>query len=106
MSYNVIVAFGKHQEYGIGLTESELAGHTAEEARRWFETQYEELACEPSNPVGKVLVLDRILGVARSVGPEAFARGDTWAKRYALYAALVLGKDVLRIDVEGLTVDV
>ena len=56
--------------------------------------------------MGKVLVLDRILGVARAVGPAAFAQGDTWAKRYALYAALVLGKDVLRIDVEGLTVDV
>src|SRR5262245_17634214 len=75
MLYQVIVVFGKDKEYEFKMSDVDLAGRSAEEARRWFDKEFADLECEPSNPVGKVLIIDKILGVARGGGEARFAAG-------------------------------
>ena len=99
MLYHVIVSFGKDKEYTFEFEPSELAGSTPEEARRWFDKEYADLDCEPGNPVGKVLNIDKILDIARHGGEQRFIDGKSWAAQFARYTALALGRDTIRVDV-------
>lgn len=95
MSSIVNVVFDRSREY-------ELVAHggmSREEANQWFDAQWEALECEPTNPMGKVLILDRILGVALHAGEKRFADSDDWAKRYAEAVIAVLERPAVRIDV-------
>jgi len=99
MSYTVIVAFGKGKEYEFKFAPAELGGQTAEEARRWFDKEFVNLECEPSNPVGKVLIIDKVLNVAKYGGEARFAENGGWAKSFVQNTALALGRDTIRVDV-------
>ena len=61
----VIVAFdgGTQRSFEIGA--QEVAIPDAEEARAWLLEAFDALDCEPTNPMGKLLAVDLILGVAR-----------------------------------------
>ena len=52
-------ALVEHPFLDVGA-DAELAGRTPDEARRWFDKEFTDLECEPSNPVGKVLIIDKI----------------------------------------------
>lgn len=95
MSSIVSVVFDHTQEYEIIATP--LASR--EEANHWLNEQWAALECEPSNPMGKVLVLDKILSIARYGGEKRFAAGDEWAHRYVNAVATVLDRPVVRVDV-------
>jgi hypothetical protein len=104
MIYNVTVAFGKDREYEFAFPDTELAGSTAEAARRWFDNEFAALECEPSNPMGKVLIIDKILNVAQYGGEKRFVDGKEWAATFARNAALALGRDTVRVDVGAFTI--
>jgi hypothetical protein len=104
MRYQVIVSFGKDKEYSYDFSQSDLDESSADEARRWFDKEFSELNCEPTNPVGKVLIIDKILNVARSGGEQRFIDGKSWAAKFARYTALALGRDIIRVDVEALSI--
>ena len=101
MLYHVVISFAKGREHSYEFSSVELAEHSPEEARRWFDKEYSDLKCEPSNPMGKVLIIDKILHVARSGGEQRFVDGKMWATQFSRYAALVLGRDTIRIDVDA-----
>ena len=95
MSSIVNVVFDRHREY-------ELIAHaspTREAANRWLDEEWEALECEPTNPMGKVLVLDRILGIALYAGEKRFATPSEWTQRYADAVATVLARPAVRVDV-------
>jgi hypothetical protein len=95
MSSIVSVVFDRTREY-------EIFAHgtlSREEASRWLDAQWVEMECETSNPVGKVLMLDRILGVARYGGEERFAKPGDWARQYAEAVIAVLERPAVRIDI-------
>ena len=98
MVYSVKVVFGKDREYEYAFHESDLSGTTAESARQWFDKEFEVLECEPSNPVGKVLIIDKILNVAQYGGEERFSGQKEWALRFARNTALALGRDTICVD--------
>jgi len=100
MLYHVTVSFGKDKQYQFKFSQAELAESSAEEARRWFDKEFAELRCEPSNPMGKVLIIDKILNIARYGGEQRFIDGKAWATQFARYTALALGRDTIRVDVE------
>lgn len=104
MYYNVIVSFGKEKEYEYKLSDAELAGGSAEEARRWFDKEFTDFECEPTNPMGKVLIIDKILNVARYGGEQRFVDRKTWATQFARYTALALGRDTVRVDVAAFNI--
>lgn len=99
MFYYVTVVFGKDREYPYKFSPADLAESSPEEARRWFDREFSELKTEPVNPVGKVLIIDKILAVARFGGEQHFADGQTRAVNFARNTALSLGRDMVRVDV-------
>ena len=100
MHQNVIVSFGKDKVYEYKLTPEDVAGHTGEQARRWFDQQFQELECDVPSPMGKVLVADRILSVARYAGERRFREHPDWAQQFARHAAAMMGREVIRVDVD------
>ena len=104
MFYHVIVSFGKDKQHQFKFSQRELADNSPEEARRWFDKEFSDLKCEPNNPMGKVLIIDKILSVARSGGEQRFLDGKTWATHFARYTALALGRDTIRVDVEAFNI--
>jgi hypothetical protein len=104
MTQQVNVAFGPEQEFEYKVHDEDLAGRTRDSARDWFDQQFVDLQCELPNPIGKVLLVDLILSVARYAGARRFETQADWAKQFARNAAVLLGRSVIRVDVGGSTI--
>jgi len=101
MTQQVNVAFGPAQEFEFKVHAEDIAARTKESARHWFDQQFVELECELPNPIGKVLLVDLVLSVARNAGPRRFREEADWAAQFARNAAVLLGRSVIRVDVNG-----
>jgi hypothetical protein len=106
MLHHVIVSFGDKKEYEYKVTAADIAGITAEDARKWLEREFEALECDLPNPIGKVLLADRVLSVAKYAGERRFKEHAPWAEQFARNAAVALGREVIRVDVANDTVGV
>ena len=102
--YTVTVAFRADREYEFHVHADDIAGLTKDAAREWLQEEFDELECTPSNPVGKVLVLDVILNVAKYGGEQRFAHGGEWARRFVACVGVALDRPAVRIDVPGFVV--
>lgn len=96
MQHHVIVDFGKEVGFEFKLS---IAG-AADEARQWFDREFVALECDVATPTGKVLAVDRILSVAKYAGAQKFRSDPAWAESFAKNAAAILGRDLIRVDVE------
>ncbi len=103
MHHHVIVSFGKDNDLEFRFGAQDLAGTTAEQARRWFDREFVDFECDVATPVGKILLADRILAVARYAGERHFRETPDWAEQFAHNAALLLGKQLIRVDVANNT---
>ena len=96
MQHHVIVTFGKDKEF-----EFKFAGGVAQDdARKWFSHEFEALECDVATPTGKILAVDRILSVAKYAGENRFREQSAWADQFARNTAALLGRDLIRVDVE------
>ncbi|MCV2365416.1 hypothetical protein LNV23_18365 [Paucibacter sp. DJ1R-11] len=96
MRSEVKVVFSPLQQFDLVVDAEEVLSFEA--ARKWLDEQYVKNECEPMRGSGKVLLADKILGVAAAVGPAAF--GDpAWALDYARATSGALSKALLRVDV-------
>jgi len=98
MSRRVRVWFGASAEYEFEVREADVLALDAEDARSWLMDEFEALGCEPPNPLGKVTVVDMILGVAARVGRDRFERDIDWAQQYAQACARL--RDTAQVDVD------
>lgn len=97
MQHHIIVSFGKDREF-----EFKVAGAAAaDEARQWFEHEFDLLECDIATPTGKILAVDRILSVAKYAGVERFASQATWGEQFAKNAGAILGRELIKVDVEN-----
>lgn len=96
MQHHVIVTFGKEKEYEFKFSGSAMA----DDARQWFDREFVALECDVATPTGKILAVDRILSVAKYAGEARFKEQRTWAEQFAKYTAAILGRELIRIDVE------
>jgi hypothetical protein len=104
MIRKLVVSFGEGREYALTVAEPEFAASSAGEARAWLGKQFEEAGCEPSNPMGKLLPADLLLGVAAAAGEAAFAEESLWRDRYAACALLLRESEMLEVNVAAYTV--
>ncbi|MBL8443601.1 MAG: hypothetical protein JNK52_06095 [Zoogloeaceae bacterium] len=104
MSHTITVSFGQNREYEFAVSDAEKSGMAKDQARSWLAKEFEALECTPSNPMGKVLVLDMILNVAKYGGEVRFREGGDWAKQFAIVVAACLDRPALRVDVPGFVV--
>lgn len=74
-----------------------------EAARRWLDDQFVRLECEPLRGSGKVLIADKLIGIALAVGEAGFG-DEAWALDYARAAGGALSKALIRVDLERLAV--
>lgn len=95
----VTVAFARDREYELRVSAGGKNRLTAEEAQMWLGQQFDAFGCAPQSPVGKVLVLDKVLEVARGAGEKRFAAGGEWVERYARAVAAALNRETVRVDV-------
>ena len=74
------------------------------DARDWFDSAWETLGCEPLRPSGKVLLLDKVLGVADALGYDVLFTDEKEAREFAEHLALALERPRITVDLPGLTV--
>lgn len=96
MQHHVIVSFGKESEFEFKFS----GGRSSEEARKWFDHEFTVLECDVATPTGKILAVDRILSVAKYAGANRFRDQQAWAEQFARNTAALLGRELIRIDVE------
>jgi hypothetical protein len=99
MSRDVIIGFGEGKQYPFRVVDSDLAAITDAEAHRWLDEEWDALECEPVRPTGKVLLLDKVLAVARGGGERRFAENGSWARGFARSVARLLERPVVLVDV-------
>lgn len=104
MSRRVIVSFGRDGVFALPVSPAALDAMDADEARAWLAAAFEAFGCEPSNPMGKVLPVDLILGVARAAGAARFAQDADWAECYACAVACLRSEPAIEVDVAGFVV--
>ena len=73
-------------------------------ARDWFDSAWETLGCEPLRPSGKVLLLDKVLGVADALGYDTLSTDEKESREFAENLALALERPRITVDLPGLTV--
>ena len=74
-----------------------------DEARHWLDQQFIQMGCEPLRPTGKLLTADKVVVVAQAAGPGRFAEAE-WAQQFARAASAALGKPLVQIDVDSLSI--
>ncbi|MCC4113758.1 hypothetical protein LLG90_00170 [Aromatoleum toluclasticum] len=104
MTQHINVVFGAEREYETIVSDADAASLAKDQARAWLSGEFERLECTPSNPMGKILVLDMILNVAKYGGEERFKERGDWAKQFAVATAVALGRPTVRVDVQNFVV--
>lgn len=104
MRHHVIVSFGHDNDLELNFPSTELEGRTTSDAHRWFAREFEALDCPITNPVGKVLLVDLIISVARYSGEGRFRDHPDFAQEYAKNAAMLLQRELVKVDVPNSTV--
>jgi hypothetical protein len=106
MVRKVVVSFGAERGYSFEVGDKDLLVLTAEDAREWLAEGFGEAGCEPSNPMGKVLAADLLLGVARAAGEARFADASPWRAHYGAAALRLREANELLVDVAAYEVRV
>ena len=70
MAYIVTVSFARDREYEFKFQDTAVLP-VRDAAQQWLDREWSDLDCVPSNPLGKVLTLDKVLSVARFAGDMA-----------------------------------
>ena len=73
------------------------------EGRDWLDAQFIDLGSEPLRPSGKLLLVDKVLVVARDAGPCRLGDAD-WGAQFARAASAALGRPVVSVDLRAMTV--
>lgn len=104
MSYTIVVTFSEQSEFEFKLGDDDIKALPREEASRWLHQEFQALECEPRSMVGKILLLDVIVDVARYGGEQRFAENGAWALQFARCCAATLKRDAIRIDVPNMVI--
>ncbi len=99
MRGTVVVSFARNREYEFRIPASDQQPLSAEDAQVWLDRQFSEFGCTPRSMVGKVLILDKVLEVAREAGEKRFADGGDWAQGYARAVLAALDRETVYVDV-------
>jgi len=100
MRHHVIVTFGRDKEFEYKV----IGGMPPDEARQWLGREFEALECDVATPTGKILAVDRILSVAKYAGEARFREQPGWAEQFAKNTGSLLGRDLIRVDVENYSI--
>ncbi|AHV92067.1 hypothetical protein [Bordetella holmesii] len=103
MRSDVTVIFDARRSVDLSV-QVEPSGPAALAARDWFDSAWELMGCEPLRPSGKVLLLDKIMGVADALGYDTLSSDAKEAEEFARNAALALERARVIVDLPGLSI--
>lgn len=103
MRCDVTVVFDARRTVNLSVT-VEASAQGAEAARDWFDSAWVMLGCEPLRPSGKVLLLDKVLGVADALGYDTLSSDPKESQEFARQLALALDRPSITVDLPGLVV--
>jgi hypothetical protein len=98
MACHLSLVFSDGVQIDYELSDAELAGMDARAAHDWLDHEYEAAGCVPGNPVGKLLMADKIVSLAKSQSPRAFDPPNPWAKDFLRATAAALQRPLITID--------
>ncbi|HRL22317.1 hypothetical protein [Alcaligenes sp. SDU_A2] len=99
----VLVIFNSRQQLEL-VTSVQLDEQAGAASRNWLDHTWERLGCEPLRPSGKVLVLDKIMGVADALGYGLLSQDDERAQEFARHCLQALQSSRVTVDLPGLAV--
>lgn len=100
MQSTVVIVFSPRQSLELTV-DVQPDDKSAQAARAWFDETWARLDCEPFRLSGKVLLLDKILGVADALGYTELSQNQDVAGQFARQAALALNKPHINVDLPG-----
>ena len=80
------------------LSDRDLEGLDSRTAQEWLGAEFDGAGCTPTNPVGKLLLADKILVLAKTVPPKNFENPTAWVQEYLRATACALGRPAITID--------
>lgn len=101
MTAELSIRFDQSTEFQFHFKDVQVAAHAP--AAEWLDGQFVALGAEPLRASGKVLTADKILAVARAAGPQRFQDHD-WGQRFAANALGALGRNMVRVEVDTMTI--
>lgn len=101
MNHYVSIRFEGGKEYNFRLKDGDAGSMTRDEALRWIDEQFANAGCEVANPVGKTVLADKILALAKAYGSDTFAQRTQWAEKFVRCVGLATGKAHISVDIPG-----
>jgi hypothetical protein len=100
MQREIVIHFGHGVEFVLPHAGS-AAPMAAEQARHWLDEQFVANGCEPLRASGKVLIADKVLALATTVGHVRFETDREWADDYARAVLGALDRNTVHVDVDA-----
>lgn len=104
MPYTVTISFGQNNDHEFKFADAEVQALSRDDANHWLRGEFDALDCAPRNPMGKILLLDIVLDIAKFSGETRFIANRDWAKRFAMNCAAALGRENVRIDIPNFVI--
>lgn len=101
MSCKLIVNLANGDSREFDFSDDELSGLDRHTAHEWLIEEFQAAGCLPSNPVGKLLLADTILVLAKTQPAKVFTEPSAWARTYLKAVAVALDSPVVTIDLPG-----
>jgi hypothetical protein len=103
MRATVSVIFNARQTLDIEV-DVQSGAPDSRSARDWLDATWAQLGCEPLRPSGKVLLLDKIVGIADAYGYTKLSTDAECAQQFARQTVLAVDAQHVTVDLPGLTV--
>lgn len=101
MRNEVRVRLDKDQEFVHDFDSSEAMSN--EDGRRWLDQEFIRMECEALRASGKVLIVDKVVSVAKGAGAELLADAQ-WLDQYAKASIGAVGRPTIVVNTEAMTV--
>jgi hypothetical protein len=100
MACEIVFVLTDGDRYEFQLHDADLAGCNKRLADDWLGREFEAAGCEPSNPMGKLILADKVLQLARTIPARALAEPTPWLQDYLRSVACALERPVVSIDLK------
>lgn len=99
MACHLSIIFADGVQVDYQLSDADIVAVDGQVAHAWLDREYEAAGCVPNNPVGKLLMADKILGLAKSQSQRSFDPPSPWVKDFLRASAAALARPVITIDI-------
>lgn len=74
-----------------------------EDGRRWLDQEFVRMDCEPLRASGKVLIVDKVVSVAKGAGPALLGNAE-WLAQFAKASIGAVGRPTIVVNTKAMTV--